>query len=94
MREGQQRLDKWLWYVRVVKTRSLAAKLVADGHVRVNGTRVTQVSRAIGAGDTLTIALERTTRVLEVVAPGNRRGPAEEARQLYMEHIAGNGGLA
>lgn len=84
MREGQQRLDKWLWYARIVKTRSSAAKLVAAGHVRVNGVRVTQAARLVQAGDVLTIALAHTTLVLEIAAAGTRRGPAEEARQLYL----------
>jgi len=90
MREDHQRLDKWLWYARIVKTRTLAARLVSDGHVRVNGMRITQTAKAVGAGDILTIALPNATMVIEVVAPGNRRGPATEARELYVEHNAGN----
>lgn len=85
---GRQRLDKWLWFARVVKTRSLAAKLVTDGHVRINGVRQETASRAVGAGDVLTIALEHQVRVLKVVAPGERRGPYPEARLLY-EDISG-----
>lgn len=90
MREDHQRLDKWLWYARIVKTRTLAAKLVSDGHVRVNGTRITQAAKAVGSGDVLTIALSHATIVIEVVAAGNRRGPAREARELYIEHSTGN----
>lgn len=77
------RLDKWLWFARVVKTRSLAAKLVAEGHVRVNGARVDAPAKGVGAGDVLTVALERQVRVLRVAALGARRGPYEEARLLY-----------
>ena len=77
------RLDKWLWHARVVKTRSLAAKLVQSGHVRLNGTRIDQPSKAVKPGDVLTIALERTVRVLKVVDLGERRGPATEARELF-----------
>lgn len=80
---GRQRLDKWLWFTRVVKTRTLAAKLVSAGHVRVNAVRQDAPSRQISAGDVLTIALDRQVRILKVIAPGARRGPYEEARLLY-----------
>lgn len=79
----RQRLDKWLWFARVVKTRTLAAKLVAEGHVRVNAVRAEQAAKQIRPGDVLTIALDRSVLVLEVKAPGVRRGPYEEARTLY-----------
>jgi ribosome-associated heat shock protein Hsp15 len=77
------RIDKWLWYARVMKTRTSAAKLVADGHVRLNGTRLNDPAKAVKAGDVLTIALERTVRVLKVQALGKRRGPAPEAQALF-----------
>ena len=82
---GQDRLriDKWLWHVRVVKTRTLAAKLVADGYVRVNGTKTDSPAKTVKAGDVLTIALERTVRVYRVIGLGDRRGPASEAQALY-----------
>lgn len=90
MREDRQRLDKWLWFARIVKTRSLAARLVTEGHVRLNGVRTIQAAKMVGAGDVLTVALPNRTIVIEVVLPGSRRGPAPEARKLYTEHIAGN----
>ena len=80
---GKQRIDKWLWFARVMKTRSLAARLVADGHVRINSNRADAPSKSIAAGDVLTIALERQVRVLKVLSAGSRRGPFEEARLLY-----------
>ncbi|MEN3931584.1 RNA-binding S4 domain-containing protein [Microvirga sp. W0021] len=83
MREGQQRLDKWLWYARIIKSRTLATRFILDGHVRVNGVRITQAAYAISPGDVLTIALPRTTLVIEVLAPGLRRGPAKEAGLLF-----------
>lgn len=86
---ARQRLDKWLWFARVVKSRSLAAKLVADGFVRVNSGRVTDPSKPVRPGDVLTIALERHTRVLKVLEAGERRGPFVEARQLYEDLSAG-----
>jgi len=80
---GRQRLDKWLWFARVVKTRTLAAKLVSEGHVRVNAQKVDAPAKALSSGDVLTISLERQVRVLKVLEPGERRGPFEEARLLY-----------
>ena len=81
----RQRLDKWLWFARVVKSRTLAAKLVAGGHVRVNGLRVDVPAKHVVADDVLTIALERQVLVYKVLAPGARRGPYEEARLLYAD---------
>ena len=81
--QDRLRIDKWLWHARVVKTRTLAAKLVADGHVRVNGTRTDSPAKAVKPGDVLTIGLERTVRVYRLVGLGQRRGPASQARELY-----------
>jgi ribosome-associated heat shock protein Hsp15 len=78
-----QRIDKWLWFARVTKTRTLAQKLAISGRVRVNRERNGSASRPVKAGDTLTIATEAGVRILRVVAPGARRGPAAEARLLY-----------
>ena len=79
----RQRLDKWLWFARVVKSRTLAARLVEAGHVRVNGQRSTVPARPVGVDDVLTVALERQVRVLRIVATGERRGPFVEARLLF-----------
>lgn len=78
-----QRLDKWLWFARIIKSRTLAARLVSEGHVRINGLRTDQPAKLISPGDVLTIALERQTLVLKVLDPGTRRGPYAEARKLY-----------
>ncbi|MDF2116421.1 RNA-binding S4 domain-containing protein [Roseiarcaceae bacterium H3SJ34-1] len=80
---ARQRLDKWLWFARVVKSRTLAAKLVGEGFVRVNGVKTDVPAKAVNVGDVLTIALERDVRVLKVMAPGTRRGPFPEAQTLY-----------
>ena len=80
---GGVRLDKWLWYARFFKTRSLATKLVSAGHVRVNGQKVSKPARLVGPGDTLTFPQARAVRVIRVVALGERRGPAPEAQALY-----------
>ncbi len=77
------RLDKWLWHARFFKTRSLAAKLVSGGHVRVNSDKVSKPAHAVTAGDVLTFPQARATRVVRIVALGDRRGPASEAQALY-----------
>jgi ribosome-associated heat shock protein Hsp15 len=81
----RQRLDKWLWLARVAKTRSLAARLVAEGRVRLNARRIETPAKGVGPGDVLTIALERRVRVLKVVARGARRGGFSEASLLFEE---------
>lgn len=79
------RLDKWLWFARFFKTRSLSAARVAAGDVRVNGERVTKRATTVQAGDVLTFAIGQHVRVIEVVAIGSRRGPAPEAQALYTD---------
>lgn len=81
----RQRIDKWLWHARVVKARSSAAALVESGHVRVNGARQTSPGHGIKIGDVLTVALDRSVRVLTVVAFADRRGDAVAGRGLYEE---------
>ncbi len=83
MTEDGQRIDKWLWYARFFKTRTGASKYVAAGKVRVNRTRFTKPGHAVCPGDVLTFTLHHRPRVVEVLAPGTRRGPADEARTLY-----------
>jgi len=83
MREDRQRLDKWLWFARFTRSRTLAAKLVQSGYVRLNGQRVDTPARTVAVGDVITLALARTTAVVRIVALGARRGPAPEARLLY-----------
>ena len=79
----RQRLDKWLWHARVVKARTSAAALVEAGHVRVNGVREKAPGHAVKAGDVVTIALDRSVRVLKVVGFAERRGDAKAGRGLY-----------
>ncbi len=77
------RIDKWLWYARFFKTRTLSGKLVTAGHVRVNSDKVHKAAAAIGPGDTLTFPQGRQIRVIRVIDIGTRRGPASEAQTLY-----------
>jgi len=79
----RQRIDKWLWHARVVRTRSAAATLAASGHVRLNSQRIDASSRTVRAGDVVTVALDRTVRVLKVAGFAERRGSADAARALY-----------
>ena len=80
---SRQRIDKWLFFARVVKSRSLAAKLAVAGRVRINGEKATQASDIVKAGDVLTITLDRRILVYKILDGGSRRGPSEEARKLY-----------
>lgn len=82
---GTQRLDKWLWFARVVKTRTLAAGLVTDGRVRVNRERTLKPSHNVRPGDVVTVTVGPHVRILEVAAPGERRGAATEAQKLFRD---------
>lgn len=88
--ETRQRLDKWLWFARIVKTRPLAQGLVTAGHVRINRNRVVKPGHDVAVGDVLTIGLHSRVRVLRIVACGQRRGPAPEAQRLY-EDLSASG---
>ena len=79
----RQRIDKWLFFARAVKSRSLAAKLVSAGRVRINREKADQPSDSVKAGDVLTITLDRRILVYKVLDTGTRRGPASEAALLY-----------
>ncbi|CAD7047605.1 RNA-binding S4 domain-containing protein [Pseudorhizobium endolithicum] len=80
-----QRIDKWLFFTRMVKSRSIAQSLVAAGSVTVNGAVARQSSLTVRPGDKVGIALERRDVLLVVRAGGSRRGPFEEARLLYSD---------
>jgi ribosome-associated heat shock protein Hsp15 len=80
---SRQRIDKWLFFARMVKSRSLAQLYVQNGNVRVNGERVSQPSYGLKVGDRLELSLERRDVILVVRSPGERRGPFEEAKLLY-----------
>ncbi len=79
------RLDKWLWHGRFFKTRSLAASVVSEHGVRINGTRTEKRSALVSPGDVLTFSQGRSVRVIRVEALGQRRGPASEAQTLYTD---------
>lgn len=82
---GKLRLDKWLWYARFFKTRTLAATVVGGGNVRINGTLAYKRSATIAPGDVLTFPKDDHIRVIQIDVLGERRGPAPEAQALYTD---------
>ena len=81
--ESWERLDVWLWYARVARTRSLCARAVQEGGFRLNRQSTDKPHHKLRVGDLLTYTLGSEVRVWRVVELGTRRGPAEEARGLY-----------
>lgn len=79
----RQRIDRWLWHARLVRTRSAAAALAGAGYVRVNGARIDVPGRMVRAGDVVTVAFDRRVRILKVTGFAERRGPAGSAMALY-----------
>ena len=79
------RLDKWLWFARFFKTRTLAATIVGGGNVRINGALAYKRSATITPGDVLTFPKDDHIRVIQIDALGERRGPAPEAQALYTD---------
>jgi ribosome-associated heat shock protein Hsp15 len=82
--DDRLRIDRWLWAARFFKTRSLAAQAVAGGRVQVNGERV-KPAKDLRAGDEVVVNVGGLEWVVEVRGLSARRGPADEARQLYAE---------
>jgi len=77
------RVDKWLWQARFFKSRTLAAKFVSGGKLRINGTAISKAHHMVKAEDVLTFPLGPYIRLIKVIKMGERRGPAPEARTLY-----------
>ena len=86
----RQRIDKWLWHARLVRTRSAAAALVEAG-VHLNGRRITAASTVVRCGDVVAVALDRSVRVVQVEGFRERRGDAAAARALYRDLTTGSG---
>ncbi len=84
----RQRIDKWLWHARLVRTRNAAAAVVAAG-VRLNGKRVTAAGQLVRRGDVVTVALGSSVKVVRVEGFCERRGKAAAARALYRD-LAGD----
>jgi ribosome-associated heat shock protein Hsp15 len=79
------RLDKFLWFARIVKTRALAQDLAEEGRIRISGRVVDRAAAPVRVGDVLAFALRGRVRVLRVEALPARRGPPAEARALYVD---------
>lgn len=77
------RLDKWLWYARQVKTRTLAQKMITGGRIRINGEKTTSSKKPVGQDDVLTLTLPRDIRVLKIKKCGSKRGSFNIAQLLY-----------
>jgi ribosome-associated heat shock protein Hsp15 len=82
---SSRRLDQWLWFARLAKSRSLASRLCAAGVVMVNGMRIGKARHAVRIDDTIAVPQGAFRRTVRVLGLGVRRGPAAEARQLYEE---------
>jgi ribosome-associated heat shock protein Hsp15 len=85
---SSRRLDQWLWFARLVKSRSLAGRLCAQGAVGVNQAAVRKPNHSLRIGDVVIVPQGPFRRTVRVLALGTRRGPAIEARQLYAESAA------
>lgn len=79
----KERLDKFLFFSRALKSRTLAQKVIETGAIRVNSEKTDRSDHKVGAGDVLTMALHGRIVVWRIIDPGTRRGPASEAQGLY-----------
>lgn len=80
---GAQRLDKWLWFARLTKSRTLAATCISEGKIKVNRLKAEKPSQSVRVGDVVTARLHKRIRVVRIKKLGERRGPAAEAQTLY-----------
>jgi ribosome-associated heat shock protein Hsp15 len=79
------RLDKFLWFARIVKTRALAHQLAEEGRIRIGGRVADRAHAPVRVGDVLSFAQRGIVRVIRIEALPARRGPAAEARLTYCE---------
>jgi ribosome-associated heat shock protein Hsp15 len=84
------RLDRYLFFIRLLKSRSLAQALIDEGHVRLDGRRVAKTAEDVRVGNIIAMPLHGTVRVIRVLAIPARRGPPAEARVHYEEIDAGS----
>ena len=80
---GSIRLDKLLWYLRFARSRSLAQAMIATGHIRLDGRRMTRASASVHAGQTLVLPIGERIEVIRLLTLPVRRGPAAEAQACY-----------
>jgi ribosome-associated heat shock protein Hsp15 len=79
------RIDRFLFFIRLVKSRTLAQAVIDTGHVRIDGKRVEKPSDEVRIGSVIALPLRNQVRILKVLALPERRGPAPEARSCYEE---------
>ena len=79
------RIDKWLWYGRFFKSRSIASRFIAKRRVRLNSRRINKSSQLLKIGDILTFSIGAKLLIIKVVGLGSRRGPNKEANMLYLD---------
>ncbi|WP_338721112.1 RNA-binding S4 domain-containing protein [Devosia sp. XK-2] len=79
----KERLDRFLFFSRAVKSRTLAQKIIESGAIRVNSEKTERTDYKVGAGDVLTMSLNNRIVVWRILDCGTRRGPATEAQTLY-----------
>ena len=85
------RIDRFLFFIRLLKSRTLAPSVIDQGHVRIDGKRVEKSSDQVQVGSVIAMPLRGEVRVLRVLALPERRGPASEARLCYEELVANSG---
>jgi ribosome-associated heat shock protein Hsp15 len=85
------RIDRFLFFIRLLKSRTLAQSVIDEGHVRIDGKRVEKASDQVRVGSVIAMPLRGEVRVLRVLALPERRGPASEARLCYEELVANSG---
>ena len=83
MADGTMRLDRYLWWVRLASSRTVAQAMAEDGHLRLDGRSVDRAHAAVRIGNVLTFAAHGRVRVVRVTALPARRGPASEAQACY-----------
>jgi ribosome-associated heat shock protein Hsp15 len=79
------RIDRFLFFIRLAKSRTFAQAIIDEGHVRIDGRRVEKSSEEVRAGSVIALPLQGHVRVLRVLSLPSRRGPAPEARACYEE---------
>ena len=79
------RIDRFLFFIRLLKSRTLAQALIEEGHVRVDGKRIEKSSEEVRVGSIVALPLHGDVRILRVLRLPERRGPAPEARTCYEE---------
>ena len=81
------RVDKWLWYARFFKTRSLSSRFITANGIKLNGKKIFKQSALVSPGDRVTLSMGNDLKIIEILNCGSRRGPASEAQLLYCEEV-------